>query len=95
MGGGISRLFSGLVWAKKEIRILILGLVCPQADPNAKPLWHTASNSYQDNAGKTTLLYRLKVQAPTACPIYVGMDANIKGLDRGGRYHDTYRGLQR
>ena len=28
MGGSVSRILSGLLWTKKEIRILILGLVC-------------------------------------------------------------------
>ena len=27
MGGSVSRILSGLLWTKKEIRILILGLV--------------------------------------------------------------------
>jgi hypothetical protein len=27
MGASISKLFTGLIWGKKEIRILILGLV--------------------------------------------------------------------
>ncbi|RMD42037.1 hypothetical protein DV735_g3114, partial [Chaetothyriales sp. CBS 134920] len=43
MGASISKLFSTLIWGKKDVRILILGL---------------------DNAGKTTLLYRLKVNSP-------------------------------
>lgn len=29
MGGSVSRILSGLLWTKKEIRILILGLVHP------------------------------------------------------------------
>jgi hypothetical protein len=29
MGGSVSRILSGLLWTKKEVRILILGLVRP------------------------------------------------------------------
>ncbi|PGG99621.1 hypothetical protein AJ79_08481 [Helicocarpus griseus UAMH5409] len=49
MGGSISRILSGLFWTKKEIRILILGLV------------RANTPKLTDNAGKTTLLYRLKI----------------------------------
>jgi hypothetical protein len=38
MGGQISKLFSSLIWAKKEIRILILGLVRKFV---AKAVWNT------------------------------------------------------
>jgi ADP-ribosylation factor-like protein 1 len=56
MGGYVSK-FQALIWAKKETRILILGLVsAPQCERQK-----TRANQYeQDNAGKTTLLYRLK-----------------------------------
>ncbi|TFB05071.1 ADP-ribosylation factor-like protein 1 [Trichoderma ghanense] len=54
MGAGMSWL-TNLVWAKKEIRILILGL---------------------DNAGKTTLLYRLKVRLHEAA-IYLNACADF------------------
>ena len=32
MGASLSKMFSGLIWGKKEIRILILGLVGDYAD---------------------------------------------------------------
>lgn len=60
MGGYLSTL-SRLVWAKKEIRILILGLVHIHGNMATGRAKLTAS-SCQDNAGKTTLLYRLKVR---------------------------------
>ncbi|EQB47837.1 hypothetical protein CGLO_12991 [Colletotrichum gloeosporioides Cg-14] len=52
MGASMSWL-SGLLWSKKEIRILILGLVCTHRT--------RAAADAADNAGKTTLLYRLKI----------------------------------
>ncbi|POS85647.1 ARF/SAR superfamily, partial [Erysiphe pulchra] len=58
MGGWYSKL-SSLVWSKKEIRILILGLVNKD-----QSFLFEATNLLtlsQDNAGKTTLLYRLKI----------------------------------
>jgi ADP-ribosylation factor-like protein 1 len=60
MGGTFSSLFSRL-WSKKEIRILILGLVFT-GPFNSKTLF--ADTALQDNAGKTTLLFRLKVLRP-------------------------------
>ncbi|RKF60191.1 ADP-ribosylation factor-like protein 1 [Erysiphe neolycopersici] len=58
MGGWYSKL-SSLVWSKKEIRILILGLV----NKNKSALYEATHllTLFQDNAGKTTLLYRLKI----------------------------------
>lgn len=71
MGGSVSRILS-LIWAKKEIRILILGL---------------------DNAGKTTLLYRLKIgEVVTTIPtigfnvesvVYKNLNFNV--WDLGGQ----------
>lgn len=63
--GAFQSMFSRL-WSKKEVRILILGLVCPLHPP---PLLDSFLLDHvliilvvlQDNAGKTTLLYRLKV----------------------------------
>ena len=65
MGQSFSWL-SNLVFSKKEIRILILGLVRLQSLPSAPPyspyyLEPRLTCPFQDNAGKTTLLYRLKV----------------------------------
>jgi ADP-ribosylation factor-like protein 1 len=58
MGASMSWL-SGLLWSKKEIRILILGLVFV---PSPCLLVSVLTSRLQDNAGKTTLLYRLKVR---------------------------------
>jgi hypothetical protein len=45
MGGQISKLLTSFIWAKKEIRILILGLVCKNSDVGgqiaADPCWTT------------------------------------------------------
>ncbi|RFU80340.1 adp-ribosylation factor 1 [Trichoderma arundinaceum] len=65
MGAGMSWL-TNLVWAKKEIRILILGL---------------------DNAGKTTLLYRLKVRIPTTTALCFG--SMLTWLDQIGEVVTT------
>src|ERR1700760_157300 len=66
MGGALS-VFSKLLWAKKEIRILILGL---------------------DNAGKTTLLYRLKIgEVVTTIPT-IGF--NVESVQYGNLNFDVW-----
>lgn len=67
MGVSISKLFSGLIWGKKDIRILILGL---------------------DNAGKTTLLYRLKMgEVVTTIPT-IGF--NVESVQYGSLTFDVW-----
>ncbi|KIV89493.1 hypothetical protein, variant [Exophiala mesophila] len=67
MGVSISKLFSGLIWGKKDIRILILGL---------------------DNAGKTTLLYRLKIgEVVTTIPT-IGF--NVESVQYGNLNFDVW-----
>lgn len=67
MGASISKLFSGLIWGTKDIRILILGL---------------------DNAGKTTLLYRLKMgEVVTTIPT-IGF--NVESVKYGNLTFDVW-----
>lgn len=75
MGGSLSRIWS-LLWSKKEIRILILGLVrgvplrpATRGRQDLIRMTRTLINIWgiQDNAGKTTLLYRLKVRHHKSC----------------------------
>lgn len=50
MGASISKLFSGLVWGKKDIRILILGLVGHQpANERCGSLMSMVGQCWQDN----------------------------------------------
>ncbi|KPI37448.1 ADP-ribosylation factor-like protein 1 [Cyphellophora attinorum] len=73
MGGQISKLFSGLFFGKKDIRILILGL---------------------DNAGKTTLLYRLK--ASRALSGYTWeQSSDLARTDWRSGHDNTYNWIQR
>jgi ADP-ribosylation factor-like protein 1 len=67
MGGSISKMFTSLIWGKKDIRILILGL---------------------DNAGKTTLLYRLKIgEVVTTIPT-IGF--NVESVQYGNLNFDVW-----
>ena len=47
MGGSVSRILSGLLWTKKEIRILILGLVWMLGT-----LWRALSKSSTGRSGQ-------------------------------------------
>lgn len=71
MGSALS-LFSKLLWSRKELRILILGL---------------------DNAGKTTLLYRLKIgEVVTTIPT-IGF--NVESITYRNRKKELIQGTCR
>jgi hypothetical protein len=91
MGASVSWL-SGLLWAKKEIRILILGLVCLVLQP-LPSLGRLTNGELQDNAGKTTLLYRLKVCHPFSRLDVKCTSTDGRWVDWGGRYYNTYNRL--
>lgn len=94
MGASVSWL-SSLLWVKKEIRILILGLVRRPVARVFDVLPRDADEPFtQDNAGKTTLLYRLKVRHPNRprCDV---MLMRRHDLGRRGRHNHTHHRVQR
>ena len=55
MGASISKLFSGLSWAKKETRILILGLVSTSTIPGTNIAYIALlGQRWKDNASIST-----------------------------------------
>ena len=83
MGASISKLFSSLVWAKKPVRILILGLVSMTwRDPGGE------LTQVKDNAGKTTLLYRLKIGEVVSTIPTIGF--NVESVTYGNLNFDVW-----
>lgn len=62
MGGSVSRILSGLLWTKKEIRILILGLVSHQQALAANVLRFLVGQRRQDDSALSIKGARLGLQ---------------------------------
>lgn len=87
MGVSISKMFTSLIWGKKDIRILILGLV--RENYSLLAVDEMLTLQPQDNAGKTTLLYRLKVgyHLDRRRPV-------LTTVDRRSSHDDTHHRIQ-
>ena len=88
MGGSVSRILS-LLWSKKEIRILILGLVC----------YVQANLIVHPDIYRTTPERLLFFTGSRYHPVTSGLVSTEEGLpvisDRGGCHNHTYHRLQR
>ena len=88
MGGSVSKILS-LLWSKKEIRILILGLVrYLQANLEIPP------NIYRTTLERLLFFTGSRYHFATSCLVCSKERLPVIS-DRGGRHNNTYYRLQR
>ena len=88
MGGSVSKILS-LLWSKKEIRILILGLVCYlEANLDIRP------DIYRTTLERLLSCTGSRYQLVTSCPV-CSKERLPFISDWGGRHYHTYYRLQR